>query len=387
MPGYLVRITLIMAFVQFINALEYMIFNPLFTWMAPTFQVPVSQAGYVTGVYTLASVVAGVSVWRWVGNVKPRRFLLCNMALLGGLTMMTLTTTRFDVLLFWRFLAGLVGGTTMGVASSLLVNIMPPQLRSRALASTIAAFSLVSIVGMPMMLFLSEQIGWQIAPATIGGLCLITLPLIKLVLPEQPIEASRQAGLRWSSSVLFYASGNALAQFSPMLIIPLLVPLLTVKMGASGGELPWLFFGGGVAGLGATKLTGKLCQHYSGYCISLLASLLFILSLSFAFIFNHGGALFMVLFLAAAYCRLVASSAVAMRFPADSARAGFTLLQNTLMSLSTAAAFLLSSWLLSVDGNGERAMQGILLLCALSALPLPWLLRNQEKRLATRAAG
>ncbi|WP_112165107.1 MFS transporter [Klebsiella sp. WCHKl090539] len=387
MPGYLVRITLIMAFVQFINALEYMIFNPLFTWMAPTFQVPVSQAGYVTGVYTLASVVAGVSVWRWVGNVKPRRFLLCNMALLGGLTMMTLTTTRFDVLLFWRFLAGLVGGTTMGVASSLLVNIMPPQLRTRALASTIAAFSLVSIVGMPMMLFLSEQIGWQIAPATIGGLCLITLPLIKLVLPEQPIEASRQAGLRWSSSVLFYASGNALAQFSPMLIIPLLVPLLTVKMGASGGELPWLFFGGGVAGLGATKLTGKLCQHYSGYCISLLASLLFILSLSFAFIFNHGGALFMVLFLAAAYCRLVASSAVAMRFPADSARAGFTLLQNTLMSLSTAAAFLLSSWLLSVDGNGERAMQGILLLCALSALPLPWLLRNQEKRLATRAAG
>lgn len=387
MPGYLVRITLIMAFVQFINALEYMIFNPLFTWMAPTFQVPVSQAGYVTGVYTLASVVAGVSVWRWVGNVKPRRFLLCNMALLGGLTMMTLTTTRFDVLLFWRFLAGLVGGTTMGVASSLLVNIMPPQLRPRALASTIAAFSLVSIVGMPMMLFLSEQIGWQIAPATIGGLCLITLPLIKLVLPEQPIEASRQAGLRWSSSVLFYASGNALAQFSPMLIIPLLVPLLTVKMGASGGELPWLFFGGGVAGLGATKLTGKLCQHYSGYRISLLASLLCILSLSIAFTFNHGGALFMVLFLAAAYCRLVASSAVAMRFPADSARAGFTLLQNTLMSLSTAAAFLLSSWVLSVDGNGERAMQGILLLCALSALPLPWLLRNQEKRLATRAAG
>lgn len=34
MPGYLVRITLIMAFVQFINALEYMIFNPLFAWMA-----------------------------------------------------------------------------------------------------------------------------------------------------------------------------------------------------------------------------------------------------------------------------------------------------------------------------------------------------------------
>ena len=211
--------------------------------------------------------------------------------------------------------------------------------------------------------------------------------MIGLSLPVLCVVASPQAGLRWSSSLLFHASGNALAQFSPMLIIPLLVPLLTTKLGASGDELPWLFFAGGAAGLCATKLTGRLCQRYSGYRISLLGSLLFILSLSIAFTFNHGGALFMLLFLAAAYCRLMASSAVAMRFPADSARAGFTLLQNTLMSLSTAAAFLLSSWLLSVDGGGERAMQGILLLCALSALPLPWLLRVQEKRLATRAAG
>lgn len=85
MPGYLVRATLIIAFVQFINALEYMIFNPLFTWMAPTFQVPVSQAGNVTGFYTLASVISGIGVWRWVGQLKPRRFLLCNMALLGGI--------------------------------------------------------------------------------------------------------------------------------------------------------------------------------------------------------------------------------------------------------------------------------------------------------------
>ncbi|HCB1501026.1 putative MFS family arabinose efflux permease [Klebsiella oxytoca] len=387
MPGYLVRTTLIIAFIQFINALEYMIFNPLFTYMAPTFQVPVSQAGYVTGIYTLASVMSGVSVWRWIGNVKPQRFLLCNMVLLGGLTLMTLSTTSFNGLLFWRFLAGLVGGTTMAVGCSLLVNVMPPHLRPRALASIISAFSLVSIVGMPTMLFLSEKIGWQIAPATIGGLCLIALPLIKLALPEQPIEAGHQTGLRWSPSLLFYVSGNALAQFSPMLIIPLLVPLLTTKMGASADELPWLFFGGGLAGLCATKLTGKLCQRYSGYHISLLASLLFILSLSIAFIFNYGGGFFMVLFLAAAYCRLVASSAVAMRFPEDSARAGFTLLQNTLMSLSTAAAFLLSSWLISVDGNGERAMKGVLLLCAVSALPLPWLLRLQEKGLSIRAAG
>lgn len=76
MPGYLVRITLIMAFVQFINALEYMIFNPLFAWMAPTFQVPVSQAGYVTGIYTLASVIAGLASGD--GSVTLNRSAFCS---------------------------------------------------------------------------------------------------------------------------------------------------------------------------------------------------------------------------------------------------------------------------------------------------------------------
>lgn len=51
------RMGAIIAFIQFTNALEYMIFNPLFVYMAPTFQVPVSWAGYVSGIYTLASVI------------------------------------------------------------------------------------------------------------------------------------------------------------------------------------------------------------------------------------------------------------------------------------------------------------------------------------------
>ncbi|HFT7031952.1 TPA: MFS transporter [Klebsiella aerogenes] len=104
----------IIAFIQFTNALEYMIFNPLFVYMAPTFQVPVSWAGYVSGIYTLASVISGIGAWRLVGKLNPRKFLLVNMALLGALTLMVLATQHFILLLILRFLAGLLGGMTMG---------------------------------------------------------------------------------------------------------------------------------------------------------------------------------------------------------------------------------------------------------------------------------
>lgn len=43
----LIRIALVIAFVQFTNALEYMMFSPVFTFMAADFAVPVtSQAMY-----------------------------------------------------------------------------------------------------------------------------------------------------------------------------------------------------------------------------------------------------------------------------------------------------------------------------------------------------
>ena len=46
----LIRIAMVIAFVQFTNALEYMMFSPVFTFMAADFAVPVSFSGYVSGI-------------------------------------------------------------------------------------------------------------------------------------------------------------------------------------------------------------------------------------------------------------------------------------------------------------------------------------------------
>ena len=53
----LLRIAIVMAFIQFTNALEYMMFNPVFAFMAADFAVPVSFAGYVSGMYTFGAVL------------------------------------------------------------------------------------------------------------------------------------------------------------------------------------------------------------------------------------------------------------------------------------------------------------------------------------------
>lgn len=380
------RMGAIIAFIQFTNALEYMIFNPLFIYMAPTFQAPVSWAGYVSGIYTLASVLSGVCAWRWVERCNPRRFLLINMALLGALTLMILTTDRFILLLVLRFFAGILGGTTMGVASSLLINAAPREQRSRLLAMVITAFSLVSIIGMPTMLFLCERMGWQIAPVLIGLLCLLSLLMIQFGLPGTSGGERSGAKMRITPAIFLFASGNALTQFSPMLLLPILVPLLMDSMRASSAALPWLFFLGGLAGFAATILSGRLCQRYGGFRVSLAATSAFIISLLMALWLTGMSWLFITLFLGASYSRLVASSAVALRFPDDGWRAGFTTLQGGIMSLSTAAAFIICSLWLADGEMSHQTSTALIVLSGLSAMLLPCLLRYQERKFANNAA-
>ncbi len=142
------------------------------------------------------------------------------MVLLAMATLLTTFTTSFPLLLTLRFFAGLVGGTTMAVGITILINHTPADLRGKMLATVIASFSMVSIVGMPAVLFLCTHYGWHVALWLICTLCWLALPLIVSIIPQDPVTFDTSHALPLDVDTLLFASGNALVQFSPMLIIP-----------------------------------------------------------------------------------------------------------------------------------------------------------------------
>jgi len=380
----LLRIAIVMAFIQFTNALEYMMFNPVFAFMAADFAVPVSFSGYVSGMYTFGAVLSGIAAFYWIGHFNKKHFLIANMALLCLLTLLTTFTSSFSLLLTLRFCAGLVGGTTMGVGISILINHAPTNLRGKMLATVIASFSMVSIVGMPTILFLCTHYGWHAALWLISTLCLLALPLIVAIIPQDPASFDTRHALPLDRDTLLFASGNALVQFSPMLIIPILVPLITQQLGASQDLLTWLFFGGGVAGYLSTKMTGELTPRCSALTLATGSTIVFILSLLIPMLGYQHPALFITLFLGASYSRLVSSSAVTIQFPDDSQRAGFSTLQTSIMSLITTVAFFLSAFLLPNHGMAPQNVNMLLAVCAISALGLPIIVIILQKKLAKR---
>lgn len=381
----LMRITMVIAFIQFTNALEYMMFNPIFAFMAADFAVPVSFSGYVSGMYTFGAILAGVIAFYWINHVNQKHFLIVNMALLGLLTLLTTFTSSFSLLLTLRFCAGLVGGTTMGVGISILINNAPTDLRGKVLATVIASFSMVSIIGMPAILFLCTLYSWHITLWLISIFCLLALPLIIFTIPQDPVSFDVFRALPFSLETLLFASSNALVQFSPMLVIPILVPLMTQQLGVSQELLPWLFFVGGIAGYLATKMTGLLISRFSALILAIGSTIVFILSLLIPALGYQHAALFITLFLGASYSRLVSSSVVSIQFPDDKQRAGFSSLQTSIMYLLTTIAFFLSAFLLPDQGLALQDVNRLLAVCAISALVFPGIIIILQKRLTKRS--
>lgn len=380
----LMRMAMVMAFIQFTNALEYMALTPVFTFMAAEFSVPVSFSGYVSGIYTLGAVIAGIIAFYWIDLFNKKQFLIANMVLLGTLTFLTTLTTDFGTLLAIRFCAGLVGGTTMGVGTSILINSAPANLRGKILATVIASFSMVSIIGMPAILFLCTRYGWHIALWLISSLCLLALPLIIITLPRDTAPSRVKANLSINTQTLLFASCTALVQFSPMLIIPILAPLMMQYMGAHQNLLPLLFLSGGIAGYLSTKITGILTSRVSALTMATVSTLLFVASLLIPVMGYHNAFLFITLFLGASYSRLVSASAVAVQYPEDEQRASFSSLQTAIMYLITTLAFFLSSLLLPEQGITMENLNRLLVVSALAASAFPVMVIIFQKKLAKR---
>lgn len=380
----LMRLAMVMAFIQFSNALEYMASTPVFAFMADTFSVPVSFSGYVSGMYTLGAVLSGIAAFYLIDRFNKKHFLLISMFLLGILTYCSTVTTHFGTLLALRFCAGLAGGTTMGVGISILINCTPENLRGKILATVIASFSMVSIAGMPAVLFLCTHYGWHIALWSVSLLCLLCLPLTGFFVPGETVRPEVKTRLPVDIQTLFFASCTALVQFSPMLIIPVLAPLMMQFMGIPPHLLPVLFLYGGMAGYLSTKVSGILTSRISALPLATLSTLIFIASLLIPAAGTHNGWLFICLFLAASYSRLVTASALVVRFPDNQQRASFSSLQTAMMFLITTLAFFLSSLLLPDPQITGQHLNRLLLVSALTASVFPGLVIILQKKLAQR---
>jgi AAHS family 4-hydroxybenzoate transporter-like MFS transporter len=141
--------------------------------LAPIFSV--GLVGYGCG-----SIIFGTLADRF--GRKP--MLVCSALCFGFFTVLKATSTSFELLLLWQFVAGLgIAGATPN-AVALIVEYSPKRLRATLTTAALCGFLIGSTIGGLISAFLIPLYGWQ-SVFYVGGIApLLIVPLLVWGVPE-----------------------------------------------------------------------------------------------------------------------------------------------------------------------------------------------------------
>ena len=376
MPAPLIserKLVFLLASVQFVNILDFMIVMPLGPAFATALGIPTARLGVIGGSYTAAASVAGLVAAQFLDRFDRRKALATAMA---GLVMATAAAglaDSFAGLVAARAVAGCFGGPATAIALAILADAVPPERRGRAMGSVMGAFSAASVLGVPAGLTLSEVGGWRapfLAVATLGVLvvagALALMPpmtghLVRRAGAGLPVAPQRPLGvfLRDRRVQLSYL-GTAAAMMGAFAIIPHLATFLIFNVGYAPHSIPPLYFAGGIVSFFSMRLGGRVVDQRGPLPVVLFGSAL--LLVLFALTFLPPAPLIPVIvmfvgFMLGNSVRMVGLQTLTSKIPAPVERGRFMSGQSAVQHLASAIGAGLSTVLLGE--NLDHSLRGM----------------------------
>jgi len=370
--------------VQFINIWDFVMVMPLGPDFARALDIPLSHLGLLGGAYTAAAALAGIIGSTFLDRFDRRPALAIAMT---GLVLGTLAggvAWSFPTLLAARFLAGAFGGPATSLSLSIVADVVPPERRGKAMGAVMGAFSVASVIGVPLSLQLSIWGGWRLPFLVVGALGLAVTAAVAASLPSLRGHLDRTARPEARGQSLFRPlvltsfAMTAVTMAGGFLVIPNISAYLQTNLGLPRSQLQWVYGIGGVVSFATLRLVGRLVDRFGGFLVGTASSL--ILAFTFGVMFVHppmalpGAAMAMAIFLFFALSsRNVSYNTLASRVPEPAERARFMSFQSAVQHLASALGASVSAAVLFVqpDGSlGNVPMLGWMAIALTLLLPL-----------------
>jgi len=388
------RIVFLVAAVQFVNIVDFMMVTPLGPDFAQALDIPVSQLGLVTGSYTAAAAVAGLLGAFFLDRFDRRSALTVAMVGLLAGTAACGFATGLETLVAARMLAGLFGGPATSLSISIVADTIPAERRGRAMGVVMGAFSAASVLGVPAGLELSQRGGWQMpffALAAVGGaiatLVYVVLPPLRghLRRPGDTAPPSRITTLLQRPAVLLQLGVAMLIMMASFTLIPNLSTYFQFNRGYPREHLGLLFVIGGAVSFLCMRLSGALVDRLGSPIAALIATAFLLTILLCGFVLELDAVPVMVVFvgfMASQAFRNVAVSTLSTRVSPPQERARFQSLQSAVQHLASATGAVLSTRLLEELPNHTLVgMPRIALFSMSLSAVVPLLLWQIDRRL------
>jgi predicted MFS family arabinose efflux permease len=259
-----------LAGIQFTHILDFMIMMPLGPQFTALFGISNAQFGLLVSAYTLSAGFSGLMAATYIDRFSRKQLLLTMYSLFGLATLACALAPDYVWLMVARVAAGLFGGVLSALSQTIVADVIPFERRGRAMSVVMTSFSVSTVAGVPLGLFLAAHFNWHapfVGIAVLVGLLALaawqTLPRLDAHL-HHPERVSVWRGI---GQVLaepnhlkaFAVSG--LMMFAAFTVIPYITIYLQSNAGMKTQEVPWIYLCGGLATLLSARFFGRLTDR------------------------------------------------------------------------------------------------------------------------------
>jgi predicted MFS family arabinose efflux permease len=383
-------IILLVAAVQFVNVLDFMMVMPLGPDFATALGIPTSHIGMIGGSYTLAAAVAGVAGSSFLDRFDRRKALAVAMSGLFVATFAGGLATGLYSLIAARVLAGAFGGPATALSIAIVSDTVPPERRGRAMGAVMGSFSVASVFGVPAGLELARHLGWRAPFFGVALLSAVVTTIAVFLMPsmKKHLERARSSSpAREFASLLGGVAPLSLAAtFLTMLgifsVIPNLSAYLQYNLGYPRERLWMLYLVGGSASFVTMLITGKLVDRFGAFELVVAGTALHLSVLIAGFIHPLAGVPVLLIFtgfMLSGSVRMVPMGSLNTRVPRPEQRASFMSAQSAVQHAGSALGALLSSFVLVSAPSGRLGHMEVVAWGALTvACVVPFLAKRIE---------
>lgn len=377
-------ILLILAAIQFTNILDFVIVMPLAPSLREDLEIDSQQFGLFVSSYGFASFFGTVFAAKFLDRYGRKWALL---ALYFGFALSTLycgLAPTFYTILTARAAAGVFGGVLGAAVMAIVGDVFADYRRGTAMGIIMSAFSVASVMGVPIGLLIAERYGTQSPFTALAGFCFAVLVFATFALPALPAPAQRPGTklklvelLKVRSHLKSFAFTSTLV-CSSFMVIPYLADAMVANAGVQKQSVKYIYLVAGSATFISTIAIGRFAdrfgKHVTYRVIAAIAIVMMLLVTNLPQV---------PLFVSIAVCtgfmvftsgRMVPAQALITGSALPTVRGGFLSLNTAVQSIGMGAASLFSSYIIGNAADGRLTGYWIVgLIAAVFALTSIWI--------------
>jgi len=261
---------IILAAIQIVHILDFVIMMPLGPNFMRVFNITTTQFSSLVSAYTFSAGIVGFIGALYADHFDRKKFLMFNFTgfIIG--TAMCAMAQGFASLLIARIIAGAFGGVLNACVLSLVAELIPFKRRGAAMGVIMSAFSISSVVGIPLGLYLANLYDWHAAFIFICIVALIFWVWALFFLPSVKVDhepTSLVQNMKNFKKIMIQPEYlisfllTVILAFGVFGIIPFISPYMVRNVGIAEKDLPFLYLVGGICTIISSRIIGKACDR------------------------------------------------------------------------------------------------------------------------------